>query len=223
MNVNNDFFLARAGHPSLKPFYFIGAPFEKALDLYLKRRMDLSDFYQNLKPKLSYLDEEYTLSQKLDFLNPLEITGSSKYLLLETQSDWSLLIGNNRNGTDFSSVPYEALLWKIRLLTMYLRPYFGKDEFGAVSFTLYEGSKQVSRHDCETRDVMLHKETSRVEFMEYGTPLPFEQTEKYTERLKKNRLTVEMIEEYCKHLGISLFDLDFYQSKAALIEILRNK
>ena len=59
--------------------------------------------------------------------------------------------------------------------------------------------------------------------MEYGTPLPFEQTEKYTERLKKNRLTVEMIEEYCKHLGISLFDLDFYQSKAALIEILRNK
>ena len=47
------------------------------------------------------------------------------------------------------------------------------------------GSKQVSRHDCETRNVMLHKETSRVEFMEYGTPLPFEQTEKYTERLKK--------------------------------------
>ncbi len=120
MNVNKDFFLARDGHPSLKQFYFIGAPFEKALDLYLKRRMDLSDFYQNLKPKLSYLDEEYTLSQKLDFLNPLEITGSSKYLLLETQSDWSLLIGNNRNGTDFSSVPYEALLWKIRLLTMYL-------------------------------------------------------------------------------------------------------
>lgn len=126
MNVNKDFFLAKDGHPSLKQFYFIGAPFEKALDLYLKRLMDLSDFYQNLKPKLSYLDEEYTLSQKLDFLNPLEITGSSKYLLLETQSDWSLLIDNNRNGTDFSSVPYEALLWKIRLLTMYLRPYFAK-------------------------------------------------------------------------------------------------
>ena len=49
MNVNKDFFLARDGHPSLKQFYFIGAPFEKALDLYLKRRMDLSDFYQNLK------------------------------------------------------------------------------------------------------------------------------------------------------------------------------
>ena len=63
MNVNKDFFLARDGHPSLKQFYFIGSPFEKALDLYLKRLMDLSDYYQNLKPKLSYLDEEYTLSQ----------------------------------------------------------------------------------------------------------------------------------------------------------------
>ena len=44
-------------------------------------------------------------------------------------------------------------------------------------------------------EMLCHKETSRVEFMEYGTPLPFERTKIYR-RLKKNRLTVEMIEEY---------------------------
>ena len=104
-----------------------------------------------------------------------------------------------------------------------MKPYFKKDEFGIVSFCLYDGSKPISRHECEARIIQLYKETSRIEFSEYGTPLPFEQTEKYNERLKKNRLTVEMVEEYCKHLGIALFDLDFYQSKAALIEILRNK
>lgn len=223
MNINKDIFLAKDGHPSLKQFYFIGAPFEKALEFYLKRRIDLSDFYQNLRPKLSYLNEEYSLSQKLDLLSPLEITGSSKYLLLETKSNWSLLIGNNREGTDFSCVEYEAMLWKVKALTIYLKPYFKKDEFGIVSFCLYDGSKPISRHECEARIIQLYKETSRIEFSEYGTPLPFEQTEKYNERLKKNRLTVEMVEEYCKHLGIALFDLDFYQSKAALIEILRNK
>jgi len=128
---------------------------------------------------LKYFNEEYSLSQKLDLLSPLEITGSSKYLLLETKSNWSLLIGNNREGTDFSCVEYEAMLWKVKALTIYLKPYFKKDEFGIVSFCLYDGSKPISRHECEARIIQLYKETSRIEFSEYGTPLPFEQTEKY--------------------------------------------
>ena len=46
-------------------------------------------------------------------------------------------------------------------------------------------------------------------------------TEAFQPRLYRKKQYI--LQEYCKHLGIALFDLDFYQSKAALIEILRNK
>ena len=51
-------------------------------------------------------------------------------------------------------------------------------------------------------------------------PFPFEQVERYTERIKKKRLTFEMLRDYAAALGVRAFDEDFYlpDGVATLVE-----
>ena len=58
-----------------------------------------------------------------------------------------------------------------------------------------------------------------------GEPLPFEETEKYSEKLARNRFTPEMLDRYLKHFGIDFFNENFYMpegSKAYLFELKRD-
>ena len=71
-------------------------------------------------------------------------------------------------------------------------------------------------HDIPTRAIAAHKE-SRWEFSANGEPLPFEETEQYQAKRIKDRLTFEMVERYCRHLGIELFDPEFYAGDAYII------
>jgi hypothetical protein len=43
-----------------------------------------------------------------------------------------------------------------------------------------------------------------------GEPLPFEEIDRYAEKFAKNRFTPEMLERYCKAMGIDFFNEDFY-------------
>lgn len=52
----------------------------------------------------------------------------------------------------------------------------------------------------------------RWEFWESGEPLPFEQTERYKERIKKKRLTNEMLLDYLLALDWDLRSPDFWKS-----------
>lgn len=59
----------------------------------------------------------------------------------------------------------------------------------------------------------------RWDFFELGEPLPFEQTEKYTERIKKKRLTNDMILDYVEAMGYDVRNPDFWKSdNAAYLE-----
>ena len=53
----------------------------------------------------------------------------------------------------------------------------------------------------------------RWDFYEEGEPMPFEQTERYAERLKRKRLTNEMVLDYAKALGWDLRDPAFWTSE----------
>ena len=52
----------------------------------------------------------------------------------------------------------------------------------------------------------------RWDFYEEGEPMPFEQTERYTERLRRKRLTNDMVLDYAKALGWDLRDPAFWTS-----------
>ncbi|TCC16722.1 hypothetical protein [Kribbella sindirgiensis] len=60
-------------------------------------------------------------------------------------------------------------------------------------------------------------------FDTYGDPLPFEETERYTRRLKRERLTSEMLERYCAHLGLYPYDPAFYGQLGYLLSDVRTE
>lgn len=53
----------------------------------------------------------------------------------------------------------------------------------------------------------------RWDFYEEGEPMSFEQTERYTERLRRKRLTNDMVLDYAKALGWDLREPSFWTSK----------
>ena len=57
------------------------------------------------------------------------------------------------------------------------------------------------------RDILAYKEDKWV-FFEKGTPLDIENTNYYKNRLVKNRLNSDIIEEYLLRLGINMWDVD---------------
>jgi hypothetical protein len=61
--------------------------------------------------------------------------------------------------------------------------------------------------------------SSRYYFEDGGPVQPWEEPEHYTARRKRDRLTPEMIERYCRALGIDdVFNPDYYSGPSAFIE-----
>lgn len=63
----------------------------------------------------------------------------------------------------------------------------------------------------------------RWDFYEDGKPMPFEQVEQYNQRLKRKRLTNDMVLDYVKALGWDMRDPAFFTSKEDACYIERIK
>lgn len=55
---------------------------------------------------------------------------------------------------------------------------------------------------------------NRRDFFETGHPFPFEQTERYTERIRRKRLTTDLVLGYAKAMGWDLRDPCFWKPSA---------
>jgi hypothetical protein len=148
-------------------------------------------------------------------LEPLT-TPQDRYLLVETQSNWSAIFSNGLRVNDvFSPVGHLSKVLKCHGLLVNYTPdrsqKAGKDGlqiYGAVTFTLY-GPGETDwlnriRHVGATTDV------GGWEFAAEGEVQPYERTENYRKRKVADRFTAEMLESYCAALGIELFDANFY-------------
>jgi hypothetical protein len=151
-------------------------------------------------------------------LEPLT-SPQNRYLLVETQSNWSAMFSNGLRVNDvFSPVSHLSTVLKCYGLLMNSTPdrsqKAGKDGlqiYGAVTFTLYgpENTDWLNR----IRYVGVTKDVGGWEFEAKGEVQPYEQTESYRKRKLVDRFTVEMLESYCAALGIELFDASFYGGK----------
>ena len=83
-----------------------------------------------------------------------------------------------------------------------------------LDMSVLEGQlRQFIYHQKERKwRVVLVERNPRWGFFEYGVPLPFEQLEKYSERMIKKRLTNEMLLDYLLALGWDLRSPDFWKS-----------
>lgn len=209
-----EFFLHRYARTTNK-IAFIEAPYDAVVDVVLAHDRYLDEFWKAPPFKATHVDGP--LTAKLDALPPLVSIYPTKTLLTATRSGWTAYLANHVHGGDVSSQPSHIARTKLhaRVLNVTLTKDVPGGQPGSTQFVVadYRGG------DVEpvVRAVMAHKE-SRWEFDAYGEPFAVEEVERYGERRIKDRLTPEMVERYCRHLGIELFDPDFYAGPATVIE-----
>ncbi|MFD1709579.1 hypothetical protein FVQ98_11215 [Ottowia sp. GY511] len=216
-----DFFRYKYAPTTTHMVFFDASPIEVA-DLIYSHRLDLLS-RTDRKGEVQIENVDGPLESKLRKLLPLT-NAENRMLVSGTKSNWALYLSNGIPGTDTGSLPrYLTRTLKVRSIAIVM-VVDGPDSLGSMQFSYRNGTALVNLgtpeapyYDFPTRSVAAHRE-SKWEFREHGEPLPFEEFGSYRERRIKDRLTPEMIERYCGYLGISLFDLSFYDGVGRLID-----
>jgi hypothetical protein len=163
-----------------------------------------------------------TLPEALSHLQPLR-TPTDRHLCIETRSGWSAVFANGLRVNDVSApVGHLPTLLNCRGLAVACVPdrsdKAGKDGlqiYGSIAFTLYgpEKTDWLNR----IRHISLANDAgNRWAFDAAGEVQPFERPENYGSKKVTSRFTPEMLETYCKALGIDLFFSDFYGGRCLL-------
>jgi hypothetical protein len=173
------------------------------------------------------------LSHALEALPPLTRPWTTRFLIVPTASAWTAFFDNGVRGGDPNG-PLQVLcadMLKCRGVKIAARPdslgrRVNRDErqrrgrYGASQFALY-GPDMVD-HSNSVRGVEAVNDGGTWTFDTSGTPLPFEEPETYKAKRKRDRFPFELLDKYCRALGLRPFDEDFYlppeQPNATLIE-----
>lgn len=171
------------------------------------------------------------LAHALETLAPLTIAPRRRFLLVPTRSAWTAYFDNYLNGTDASG-PIGHLTLKCKcsgLLidatpdTMGTKSLYDKTRrgvYGASIFELYGPEKTEWLNVVRT--VYAANDGGRWKFLASGTPQSYEEPETYKARRVRDKLPFELLDKYCRALGLRPFDDDFYlppdQPNATLIE-----
>lgn len=153
------------------------------------------------------------LEKKLIRLLPLAKGRENKRLMLPTKSAWTAFMTNGFYGGDIHSpVSYMGEKLKVVNLSIVMVADVPGSQPGSTQFVF----RDMTSEPHKIRSIIAHRE-SRWEWNEYGESLPYEETERYKAKKIKDRLTPEMVERYCRHLGIDLFDPDFYEGDGYMV------
>ena len=217
-----EFFLHRYA-PTTTTLAFLEVPYAELVDFIVQWERK-RDVVNDRRVPVRKIDIGGTWEQRLNSLLPLN---RSKVMVSETQSNWCVYVNNSPNGTDlYADPPYLCEKLGVREIAVTLVRDIPKIKPGSTQF-LYEDYTRAEKVLSATgtgwcdqfpyRYIAAHHE-SRWEFEERGDPLPFEEFEQYQARHIKDRLTPEMVERYCSHFGIDLFNPDFYSGRACVFE-----
>ncbi|HXT60534.1 MAG TPA: hypothetical protein VN699_17970 [Pirellulales bacterium] len=151
---------------------------------------------------------------------PPQCYGRRQVLLLETKSRWSAIFVGEYSGPQSEirhlarTIPCKAVHIVCVDDTYNAKRDIG--EYGSVQFLL----RGPARDESQDRTIAAVRDTSGWEFQNNGALLPFEHPDRYKARRVKDRLTQELLEEYCIAMGIRPFDEDFYGPRVALFYAL---
>jgi hypothetical protein len=140
-------------------------------------------------------------------LEPLT-TPLDRYLLVETKSNWTAVFANGLRVNDvFGPVSYLPPRLNCRGLEVGYAPDHCRSQrkdlipvWGHTLFALYGPSNTDSLN--RIRYVSVSNDASGWSFFESGTVQEFEEIDTYKKRRIQERFTAEMLERYCKALGI---------------------
>jgi hypothetical protein len=161
------------------------------------------------------------LADALKQLDPLD-RGSARVLFISTGSAWTACFDNGvRGGNPATFVGELAQQLKCRGVavgcipnTLSRRDGVKRGTWGALKFTLFAPENR-DLLNIE-RSISIINDIGGWEFNSIGALQPFEHAERYAARRIAERLTSEMLEDYCRALGIDLFDESFYGGPGVL-------
>lgn len=156
-----------------------------------------------------------------DALLKLEPLNSFTVLYVATRSAWTAVfqacLGSESPYSEVS-YPAEAMSCRGVLITWAPDTYderTGKGLYGGTGFQLFAPHRtDFLNHE---RAIMAVHDTSGWVFQLNGRQQPFEEPHHYTKRRIRDRLTPEMLDRYCRAIGIRPFEEEFYREDCALI------
>jgi hypothetical protein len=217
--LNNEF------APLTFRFGFIETSFPALCDAF-------TQWHKNLDEKFGLLTEFKTfvapLSSAFSTLEPLT-TPLDRYLLVETRSNWTAIFANGLRGNDVGSpVSYLPSILKCRGLEVGHAPDLSHThginairKWGHTLFALYgpEKTDWLNR----IRYLSVWNDVGGWEFSSEGEVQSFEEPKQYNARKIKDRFSPDMLEQYCRALGIELNDNEFYGPRNCAARITGRK
>lgn len=160
---------------------------------------------------------EGSLEQVLSTLLPLSGGEKQRHLFIPTRSAWTAYVDNGYRGTDaVSAMSYLAQVLGCRGMRVGAVPHTlreDKGRYGVVALEVY-GPRQTDWLNY-LRTLYAMNDGGRWVFGQSGEPFPFEKLERYQARKVRDRFTLDTLEEYLLHLGLSPFQEDFYLPQGA--------
>lgn len=194
---------------------FVEAPFDRVSRFFVPWSTAILESY-GLEHSVSVL--QGTLKDLLAGLFPVT-TPPSRDLLIETSRGWTACFDNSFIGGNASSrSSYLARELECRGVaisaTPHVQPIGDRGVYGAVTFDLFASHE--THFLNQVRSVRLVNDDRWV-FSTSGPVQSFEEPDKYKSVSASDRFTPEMLERYCRALGIDVFNPDFYGPNAVMV------
>ena len=197
-----------AFEPFTSIIYFVHADYEKVVAQERSWRLGLRG-----SSETRWTEHRGHLAELVELLEPFAMP-SWKSLLVETASDWTAVFSQ---GSDLNYVAHFADLLDTTVVRTHWSPHVVRDgrvvRYGDTSVWMWEGSGGQRK---QTRTLQATRQSSRWEWHDEGTPLPFEDVARYTERKVRDRFDVDALNDFCGHLGIHRAEGAFYGPRATL-------
>ena len=158
------------------------------------------------------------LSTMLSELEPLS-GPLTRLLWVRTKSAWTAYFDNFINGSDpFGPIGYLSQQLGCRGLIISCCPDIKEQSYGQTRFDVY-GQAPTLEFNC-TRVIAATNDGGRWSWDTIGQPLAFEETEAYSRKRIKDRLTPKLAIQYCSACGVNPYAEDFYGQSGCLVENL---
>jgi hypothetical protein len=196
---------------------FLEAPFQKIIETN-------ENWKQSIYSSVKVHAADLPLNEALLELQPLTIPKRHELFVI-TKSDWVAYFDNGiRGGDPVGTLVHLSETLKCRGLIVTNIPHThtgdsknAKGVYGAIQFELLASSpREFLNYE---RTISATNDGGKWVFHADGKVQSFEKIEQYNNKRVKDKFTSEMLDDYCKALGLNIFEPDFYQSKGYIIKI----
>ena len=183
---------------------------------------DVGEAFRRWQPRYHAVPVEGTLDDLLNRLNPLNDRVIPRRIFIAAGS-WSAYVDCLAGRNDSKGVcRVLSKLMRTRALALDFSPEEPpcKDlpsQLPGVQMQIFDG-KTARVGAPYLRVIAAVLDGDRWVFDQSGEIQDFEDVANYTKRRIRDRFTVEMLDRYCRVLGVRLFDHDFYGPEAILME-----